>query len=295
MLELKERFVEYLKFELGASPNTIDGYGRDIERFVEFIRNDEGDGVERLNPSIVSAFLQEEAKRGFSAASVARRAASIRTFARFLIYEGILKDDFTESVSGPTVMRGLPKFISSDEVEKLMTAPDRSTAQGARDAAILELLYATGLRASEVVSLNLSDIDFDTGYLRCRGKGGRERVVPMGSHAINSVDHYLKHYRGKFCRNGYTEALFLSRTGRRLRRVDVFRIVKRYAVEAGIGADVSPHTLRHCFATHLLSRGADLRSVQEMLGHASVSTTQIYTHIDVQRLKELHSRYHPRP
>lgn len=295
MLELKERFVEYLKFELGASPNTVDGYSRDIGRFVDFVRNGNGGDVGRLNPSVVSAFLQDEAKKGFSAASVARRAASIRTFARFLVSEGILKNDFTESVNGPTVMRGLPKFVSAEDVEKLMTAPDRSTPLGARDAAILELLYATGLRASEVVSLNIGDIDFDTCYLRCRGKGERERIVPMGSHAINSLDHYLRHYRERFCRNGYTGALFLSRTGRRLRRVDVFRIVKKYAAEVGIGLDISPHTLRHCFATHLLSRGADLRSVQEMLGHASVSTTQIYTHIDVQRLKELHSRYHPRP
>lgn len=295
MLELKERFVEYLEFELGASPNTVDGYKRDLERFIRFIENDGVAGVEDLNPSIVSAFLQDEARRGFSAASVARRAASLRAFARFLIYEGILKGDFTEAVSGPSVMRTLPNFISAEEVEKLLTTPDRSTPHGARDAAILELLYATGLRASEVVSLDIDDLDFDTGYLKCRGKGGRERIVPIGSHAINSVDHYIQHYREVLLRNGYTKALFLSRTGRRLRRVDVFRIVKKYSAVVRTDLGISPHTLRHCFATHLLSRGADLRSVQEMLGHASIITTQIYTHIDVQRLKELHSKYHPRP
>lgn len=295
MSELKEKFIEYLKFEMGASPNTIDGYGRDVTRFLEFLVEKEVYDISKLKPNLVSEFLQNEVKAGFSSASVARCAATLRSFAKFLLVERLLRHDFTDTITGPSVMQRLPKFLKEEEVEHLLNKPDRSNPRGARDAAILELLYATGLRASEIVSLDIDSVDFDSGYLRCRGKGGKERIVPIGSHALNSLDHYIRRYRGVFCREGLSRALFLSRTGRRLRRVDIFRIVKRYAADVDVKMHISPHTLRHCFATHLLTRGADLRSVQEMLGHASVATTQIYTHINVQKLKELHSRYHPRP
>ncbi|MCX7703538.1 MAG: site-specific tyrosine recombinase XerD [Planctomycetota bacterium] len=295
MSELKERFIEYLKFEIGASPNTIDGYRRDISRFFEFLNDKKVQDITKLKSNLVSEFLQNEVKSGFSASSVARRASTLRTFAKFLIYERMLKEDFTDTINGPSIMRHLPRFLKEDEVEKILSAPDRSNPRGARDAAWLELLYATGLRASEVANLDIGDVDFDSGHLRCRGKGDKERIVPLGSHALNSLDHYIRRFRPIFCRHDSSRALFLSRTGKRLRRVDIFRIVKRYAARADTEVCVSPHTLRHCFATHLLTRGADLRAVQEMLGHASVTTTQIYTHINVQRLKELHSRYHPRP
>ncbi len=292
---MKERFVAYLQYELGASPNTVDAYGRDVAAFLETAESNGVGSPGGFSSALFREFLAGQTRRGFSASSVARRAASVRTFARFLLREGVVDHDFTNGAAGPRSMHKLPRFLSTEEVGRLLAAPDRSNPQGARDAAVLELMYATGLRASETAALDLADVDWDTGYVRCRGKGGKERIVPIGSHALNSLDHYVANFRPHFARNGQTDALFLSRTGRRLRRVDIFRIVKRYAPQACPGNHVSPHVLRHCFATHLLSRGADLRAVQELLGHSSVATTEIYTHIDVQRLKELHSRYHPRP
>jgi len=294
---LFEQFLAYLELEMGCSPNTVDAYRRDLRVFFEFCRRRGLAVPDDLSPRVVSEFLREQTRCGFSAATVSRRHACLRTFARFLVYAGVSDRDFTRSVRGPKPPFRLPKFLTERQVDRLLTMPDRTSPQGARDAAILELLYGAGLRASEIASLNLEDVDWDTGVVRCRGKGDKVRVVPLGPSALNSLHDWVEKYRRALqMRNGTTSALFLSRNGKRLLRVDIFRIVKRYAQEAGLPQDaVSPHILRHCFATHLLSRGADLRSVQELLGHASVSTTQIYTHVDVRRLKELHSRYHPRP
>jgi len=294
---LFEQFLAYLELEMGCSPNTVDAYRRDLRVFLEFCRRRKLAVPNDLSPQVVSEFLREQTRCGFSTATVSRRHACLRTFARFLVYAGVSDRDFTRSVRGPKPPFRLPKFLTERQVERLLRMPDRTSPQGARDAAILELLYGAGLRASEIASLNLEDVDWDTGVIRCRGKGNKVRIVPLGPSALNSLHDWVEKYRSVLqLRNGATNALFLSRNGRRLLRVDIFRIVKRYAHEAGLAEDaVSPHVLRHCFATHLLSRGADLRSVQELLGHASVSTTQIYTHVDVRRLKELHSRYHPRP
>lgn len=292
-----DRFVSYLQFEMGCSPNTVEAYKHDVREFLRFCFERGLSVPDDLEPKVVSEFLREQTREGLSASTVSRRHACLRTFAKFLVYDGLTKRDFTRSVRGPKPPLRLPKFLTEEQVEHLLMMPDRSTPQGSRDAAILELLYATGLRASEVAALNLSDIDWDTGFLRCKGKGERVRIVPLGPSALNALDDWVRNHRPRFIlKNGGGEALFVSRNGKRLLRVDIFRIVKRYAEEAGLPSkSISPHILRHCFATHLLSRGADLRSVQELLGHASVATTQVYTHVDVRRLKELHSRYHPRP
>ena len=297
MEQLFERFISYLQFEMGCSPNTVEAYKNDLREFLRFCHRRGLSVPCDLEPRVVSEFLREQTRRGFSAATTSRRHASLRTFARFLVYSGVTKRDFTRAVRGPRTPLRLPRFLTEEEVERLLMMPDRSTPRGSRDAAILELLYATGLRASEVAALDIGDVDWDTGFLRCRGKGDKVRVVPVGPSALNAMHDWVRNHRPRFVvRNGGGEALFVSRNGRRLLRVDIFRIVKRYAKEAGLPPEaISPHVLRHCFASHLLSRGADLRSVQELLGHASVATTQVYTHVDVRRLKELHSRYHPRP
>ncbi|KJE28566.1 site-specific tyrosine recombinase XerD [Geobacillus thermoleovorans] len=294
--ELKD-FLHYLTVERNLAHNTIVSYERDLKKYVRYLRQVEqlqawGE-VERLH---ILHFLKFLSEQGQSARTVARHLASIRSFHQFLLREKIAAQDPTVHIETPQFERTLPKVLSVEEVEALLAAPQVSTPFGLRDKAMLELLYATGMRVSELVQLNLSDVHLTMGFVRCYGKGRKERIVPIGRMAIEALTRYLEHGRPQLVnpRRRAAEALFLNHYGQRLTRQGFWKILKRLAKEAGIEKELTPHTLRHSFATHLLENGADLRAVQELLGHADISTTQIYTHVTKTRLKDVYKQYHPR-
>jgi len=236
---------------------------------------------------------QKEA--GLSVNSIARRLAAVKSFYRFLVRERILKDDPSSLVDSPRLWKKIPETLSLNEVDALLNQPSVRNKQGMRDKAILETLYATGMRVSEAVNLKLDNVNLDVGFLRCVGKGNKERVIPLGKKAIASIKRYLESGRQCFLKRKSCDYLFLNRSGNKLTRQSFWKLIKKYARQARIKKPIRPHILRHSFATHLLERGADLRSVQEMLGHANISTTQIYTHINKERLKSIHKMFHPRP
>jgi integrase/recombinase XerD len=287
-------FLDFLRLECGASPNTLAAYRRDLGKFGAFMEAKGLGSVAELRPVYVTLFLKDEVVRGRSPASTARYLAAVRSFLRFLVSEGTLAASAAESVESPSLWRRLPVVLTADEVERFLAAPSGGRPLDLRDRAILEVLYATGARASEVVTLKADAVDLKVGFARVLGKGRKERIVPLGHPAREAVGAYVERARPALVRRTDPGTLFVSRTGRPLDRESLWRIVRRYASAAGIAKPVSPHTLRHSFATHLLQGGADLRAVQEMLGHASVTTTEIYTHLDARRLREVHSRYHPR-
>jgi integrase/recombinase XerD len=233
--------------------------------------------------------------RGLSSNSVARRLAAIKVFYRFLAREKIINFDPTGLIDSPKLWKKIPETLSLNEVDKLMNQPNIKDTQGIRDKAILETLYATGMRVSEVVNLRRDNINLDIGFLRCIGKGNKERVIPLGKKAIRSLERYLEFSRGRLLNKKESEFLFLNRFGKKISRQSIWKMIKKYAQAARIKKPIKPHILRHSFATHLLERGADLRAVQEMLGHSNISTTQIYTHINKDRLKAIHKMFHPRP
>lgn len=294
--ELKD-FLHYLTVERNLAHNTIVSYERDLKKYVRYLRQVEqlqawGE-VERLH---ILHFLKFLSEQGQSARTIARHLASIRSFHQFLLREKIAAQDPTVHIETPQFERTLPKVLSVEEVEALLAAPQTDTPFGLRDKAMLELLYATGMRVSELVQLNLSDVHLTMGFVRCYGKGRKERIVPIGRMAIEALAHYLERGRPQLVnpRRRATEALFLNHYGQRLTRQGFWKILKRLAKEAGIEKELTPHTLRHSFATHLLENGADLRAVQELLGHADISTTQMYTHVTKTRLKDVYKQYHPR-
>ncbi|MFW6161928.1 MAG: site-specific tyrosine recombinase XerD [Planctomycetota bacterium] len=296
MHELIDAFIDYLSVEAGLAANTQAAYRADLNRFAAYL---EAEGIAdpaRVTTTVVLGFMMGLKDEGLAAASIARMLASVKMFYRFLSLEGMVERNVTQALDSPRLWRRLPHVMSPEEVERMLGAPDTAKPLGVRDRAILELLYATGARVSEVCGLDADSIHFDYGYLRCIGKGNKERVVPVGRTAMGWVRRYLDEVRPRLLRGTPAAALFVSsrRRGKRLTRSTVWRMVKKYAGLAGVRKNVHPHTLRHSFATHLLSRGADLRSVQEMLGHASIVTTQVYTHVDHDRLKDVHRRYHPR-
>ncbi len=287
--ELLVRFTNYLRAERGVSPNTVASYGGDARAFLRFLE----DTAQDLSSEALREFVRSLRRRGFSPSSVSRKVSALRCFSSWLVQEGLSPSDPSQSLETPTTAKTLPKVLDQEEVARLLEQPDLSKGLGIRDRTALELLYAAGLRISELLSLKLSDLFLREGFLRCSGKGSKERIVPIGSFASQWVERYLKEVRPGLRKRGGTDILILSARGRRLSRMGFWKILKRYALRAGL-EDVSPHTLRHSFATHLLEGGADLRAVQEMLGHSSISTTQIYTHIDREQLKELHRTCHPR-
>jgi len=289
-----QEFIDYLDVERGLSPNTISSYRRDLLKFIRFCGARGKEGFSRIRRDEILEFLLEEKKRGLVPRSLSRCLVSIRMFFRFLTAEGYLKEDVTEVLESPHLWKVLPRVLSIDEVDRLFTRPAPRTPPGLRDRAIMELLYGSGLRASELVGLKVADVNLQSGFVRCRGKGSKERIVPLGSQARRAIERYLADGRPHFLKSRPEEALFLTRRGRGMTRGWLWEIVRRTVRAAGISKKVSPHTLRHSFATHLLSRGADLRVIQEMLGHANISTTQIYTHVDREHLKTVHRRFHPR-
>jgi integrase/recombinase XerD len=291
-------FLSYLRVEKGLAQNTILAYGRDLKRFAEFLRKRHKQRMEDVTREDVVDFLSSLYKEKLDSRSVARYLVSLRGLYKFGMMEGTVDTDPTENLESPKVRSSLPTYLRVEEVDKLLQAPNLATPIGMRDRAMLEVLYSTGLRVSELLNLRISDIDMRIGCVRCIGKGDKERLVPIGRKAIEAVEQYLAQARPKFARPSspppHNQSLFLTSIGRRLSRVSIWKILHDYGTRLGLRGRLTPHKLRHSFATHLLEGGADLRSVQLMLGHADISTTQIYTHVVEERLKQIYKAHHPR-
>ena len=314
MKELITTFLDYLSVERGLSSNTIVSYRKDLEFYIDFLTRRHIDNLSKITKNDITNFMLAQKDKGISTNSVVRRLAAIRMFHRFLAREKILKNDPSDLIDSPKLWKKIPDTLSLNEVNALLAQPDIRNKQGLRDKAILETLYATGMRVSEAVNLKVDSVNLDIGFLRCIGKGNKERIIPLGTKAISSIKKYLEASRPHLLNpvrntkalqrpdnisNGVkkkeSEFLFLNRFGKKISRQSLWKLVKKYANQARIKKPMRPHILRHSFATHLLERGADLRSVQEMLGHSNISTTQIYTHINKDRLKTIHRMFHPRP
>ncbi|MCA9100227.1 MAG: site-specific tyrosine recombinase XerD [Planctomycetales bacterium] len=286
-------FAEYLHSECHMAASTVAAYTRDVDRFLQWL---EGRTFASLTVRDMSDYIAWLHARKLAPSSVTRHVVSLRVFFRYLQLESVLEDNVAELLSSPKAWQRIPQVVPAHQIDDLLTAPRRHDPLFRRDRALLELLYATGCRASEVSTLGLRDVHFDERFCVCHGKGDKQRVVPLGEPAIEAVRRYLASERGDLAAKASPapDWLLLSRRGKQLRREAIWTLVKKYARRAGVSAEVSPHSLRHSFATHMLSGGADLRLVQEMLGHASIATTQRYTHVDSDRLKSIHSRFHPR-
>jgi integrase/recombinase XerD len=288
-------FLHYLMAECGVSPNTLAAYRADLVRFQRWRREQAPGPVQNLDLATLTGYVDYLGLCELAPASIGRHLASLSTYFRYLVLEGRLGDNVAKLLGAPKLWDRLPTVLSPTSISKLLATPDPNTTMGRRDRAVLEVLYATGCRASEVAGLKPSDVDQESSTVRCVGKGDKERLVPLGDEARQAVANYLSSGRGTLAaKNPGVASLFLTRTGRPLSRVGIWRVVKQAAKAAGLAGKISPHTLRHSVATHLLAGGADLRVVQEILGHASIGTTQIYTRVEVSRLLEIHKRCHPR-
>ena len=294
MNQYLDLFLNYLVVEKGLTKNTLEAYSRDVGSYLMFLENAGCSELSQVGPAQVAAFIGRLKEGGLAPRSRARALSAVRMFHRFLLVENYCSVNPTTIIEAPRLVSKLPSVLGRREVEALLAAPAGNEPIEARDRAMLQLLYATGLRVSELVALRLTDVNLNAGYLLTTGKGEKERLVPVGLAARSALEEYLAHARSALARNRDNHYLFLSRLGDRMTRQAFWNIIKKRAFEAGIRANISPHTLRHSFATHLLENGADLRSVQMMLGHADLSTTQIYTHITRERLKRLHQELHPR-
>jgi integrase/recombinase XerD len=284
-------FLNYLVVEKGAAANTVAAYSRDLTRYLAYLGERTPD---QIRPSDLAGYLAQLKKQGIAPRSRARALSAMRMLHRFLVVEGYSESNPSSIIEAPKGVHKLPAVLSARQVEALLAAPIGCGAIEVRDAAMLELLYATGLRVSELVGLSLSEVNLSAGYLMTLGKGNKERLVPIGESACRAVGRYLEEARGQLMSGKNCGSLFVSRLGQGMTRQAFWNIIKKRALQAGVSAKISPHTLRHSFATHLLENGADLRSVQIMLGHADLSSTQIYTHVTRERLKRLHSEFHPR-
>jgi integrase/recombinase XerD len=292
---LLQGFVQYITAERGLSANTLSAYRHDLERYAEFLEKSRG-GVLATNTTKedIAVFFAWLRSQGLASTSIARTMSSIRVFHRFLVNEGLATANPTVNLDTPKLERTLPEVLTHTEIERLLNTPDVATDLGARDRAMLECAYATGLRVSELIKLDTRNLHFDQGYIRVVGKGNKERLVPIGKTAIRYVSRYVEDVRPKLAGSNSGTAVFLNWRGGQLTRMSFWTLLKRYCHVAKIEKEISPHSLRHSFATHLLEGGADLRAVQEMLGHSSIATTQIYTHVDRERLKAMHKQFHPR-
>ena len=286
-------FLNYLRVEKGLSPNTIQAYRRDMAKFNEFAAKQKlaANQIERRH---VVDFLRTLYLRKLDSRSVARHLVTVRHFFRFAFTEGFINEDPAINIQAPKFRQALPEFLTVEEVDRLLAQPDVNTTAGLRDKAMIELLYSTGLRVSELCGLKTADVQMEVGCLRCIGKGNKERLVPVGRRALEAVQEYLKKSRPEILGEKTSPYLFASRTGAAINRIIFWRLLGGYGRKAGLRKTLSPHMLRHSFATHLLDRGADLRSVQMMLGHADIATTQIYTHVVEERLKQVYKAHHPR-
>jgi integrase/recombinase XerD len=288
-----DEFLYHLVVERGLTENTIVSYRADLSDFIAFLCKRKVAGLDQADKDTILAYLYALQLKGRSSATVSRHMAALRMFFRFLVREGTLHIDPTADLESPKQHQKLPRVLNTEEVDLLLGQPMGGEPCGIRDKAMLELLYATGIRVTELISLDLEHIHIDNGFIRCYGKGKKERMVPLGDVAARCLQEYLDRGRPKLMRDR-NQAFFVNQHGRRLTRQGFWKILRKYAKSAGITKEVSPHTIRHSFATHLLENGADIRSVQEMLGHSDISTTQIYTHLTKNKLKEIYDRTHPR-
>lgn len=292
--ELVNDFLDYLLVERGLSKNTLNAYAADLKKFTEFLTLSNFN-LNKISRSDIESFILQLKAKGLKPTSIYRIIAAIKSFYKYLVTHGHLDNNPVKIVKFPKLWEKIPEVLSISEVSSLLENTKTDTVYSMRDKAILELLYATGMRVSEVTDLKVNDIDLDLGIVRCYGKGQKERILPLGKKVCYALSKYLESSRnllGK--KNKISDSLFLNKSGKKLSRQSIWKIIKKYIRKAGIKKEVSPHTLRHSFATHLLERGADLRIVQELLGHSDISTTQIYTHMNKDRLKSLHKKYHPR-
>jgi len=285
-------FLEFLSVEKGLSSNTIQSYARDLVKLFRFLRKERASWMKADEEGLVR-FIHHQSRAGLSPRSMARLISSIKSFYNFLVLDGMIKKNPAVNLSSPKTWLALPKFLTVKEVESLLGQPDEENVRGVRDKAMLELLYATGLRVSELIALRAKNVNLEDGFLLCVGKGGKERIVPIGDSAAKAVRRYLEESRDRFIKES-SEYLFLSQRGNAFTRQGFWKLLKGYAKKAGLVQKISPHVLRHSFATHLLERGADLRSVQMMLGHSQITTTQVYTHVSRMRLRRVYDKYHPR-
>jgi len=293
MQEVLNRYVSYLEVEKNASPYTVRNYSSDLIDFLNFLRDKGVNSLKEVDRHILRDYLSRLTDKGIVKASLARKLSAIRSFYRYLMREGILSQNPLEGTSSPKQDKRLPSFLTIEEVKRLLSAPDLSTPQGLRNRALIELIYASGLRVSELAKLNLEQLDLDSREIRVWGKGSKERVALMGKPAASALASYLKEGRPKLLGQKKSSALFINRQGERLIERRVQKIIEECAKGAGIGKRVYPHLLRHSFATHLLDGGADLRVVQELLGHSSLSSTQIYTHVTRSQAKKIYLKAHP--
>ncbi|RQD76245.1 MAG: site-specific tyrosine recombinase XerD [Candidatus Syntrophonatronum acetioxidans] len=287
-------FLYFLEVEKGLAQNTLESYGRDLKNFTSYLTNNGCNDMLNICRNDIVSYLLSLQEKGRASSTISRNLASIRSFFHFLIQEQVVGHDPSSSLDSPKQEKKLPETLTVKEVDLLLSQPDTSEVTGIRDKSMLEVLYATGIRVSEIISLNTIDLNIENGYIRCRGKGNKERIIPLGKIAIKNTRYYLENSRHKLVKNDSIEALYVNHHGNRLTRQGFWKIIKKYAKQANISRKITPHTLRHSFATHLLENGADLRSVQEMLGHADISTTQIYTHITRKKLKGVYEKAHPR-
>ena len=289
-----DRFLHHLAVEKGLSRNTLEAYARDLQGYVVFLAERKIFTLQDGSSEQIFAYFKFLRGKGLSARSTARTLSALRGFYRFLLQDRVISQNPLRRVRTPKAVPRLPGVLTTQEVEELLQQPDPARPLGNRDRAMLELLYAAGLRVSELVHLSVNDLNLEVGYVRTKGKGDRERIVPIGQAARQTLKGYLEGPRRAWARRSSDATLFLGRGGRGITRQGFWKILRKHARAAGIAKRVTPHTLRHSFATHLLERGADLRSVQSMLGHADIATTQVYTHVSRDHLKRLHQKYHPR-
>lgn len=289
---LFEEFLNYLSVEKGLATNTLTAYRQDLLHYDDFLKKEKVSDWGKVTRTHILKFLSAEGKRGLESSSIARGLVSIKLFHRYLTKERYVKDDITSVLESPKLWKKLPHFLTAPEMDSILKMPDIKTPAGIRDKALLECLYATGMRVSEITELQATNVYLDNRFIKCRGKGDKERLVPLGKVAVEACRVYLEKVRSKL--KPKTDHFFLGKSGEGLTRQFVWQIIKKYTRLAGITKEITPHTFRHSFATHLLERGADLRVVQELLGHSDISTTQIYTHVSGNRLKSVHKQFHPR-
>lgn len=294
MYQSVDQYINYLIVEKGLAATTIESYTSDLNKYLLFLKSCKIHQISNTDTTVILKYLLVLRDDGLGVRSRARHLVTLRGFYKFLIQEKQIKKDPTRIVDLPKTGIKLPDVLSVDEIMIILNTPDTTKPRGARDIAMLELLYAAGLRVSELINLNMQDINLEVGFVRAFGKGAKERVVPIGSYAIEKINEYLTHARTLLIKNDVSQFLFVARAGKPMTRQGFWKLLKKYAAQAGISKRITPHSFRHSFASHLLEGGADLRTVQEMLGHVDISTTQIYTHVARDHLKRLHEKYHPR-
>ena len=292
--ELSDQFINYLLFEKGLAEKTIESYSRDLTRYLDFLSSKGIRKIAETDTPLIVQHLINLRNDGLGSRSTARHLVTVRGFYKYLVQEKVIKRDPARLVDLPKSGLKLPDVLSVTEIKLLLDLPDTKTPLGLRNAAMLELLYASGLRVSELVNLKLLDLNTEAGFIRVMGKGSRERIIPIGMYAKNILNDYIKSARPLLLKDRVSQYLFVARAGKPMTRQGFWKLLKRYALQAGITKKITPHSIRHSFASHLLEGGADLRTVQVMLGHVDIATTQIYTHVARDRLKQMHAKYHPR-